>query len=82
MYIGQAEIAPCMFKGKPFVIKAHQMKNGCMHIMNMNLALFRKEPVIISCAMRVPTLNTTARKPHGGKPCNLLLLEGIIAGSL
>ena len=47
------------------MIKAHQMKNGGMHIMNMNFALFREEAVIISCAMRVPTLNSTARKPHG-----------------
>ena len=67
MHIGQAEVAPCMFKGKPFMIKAHQMKNGGMHIMNMNFALFREEAVIISCAMRVPTLNSTAALPSSGQ---------------
>ena len=51
MHISQAEVATSMFEGKLFMIKTHQMKDGGMHIMNMNLAFFRKETVIIGGAM-------------------------------
>src|SRR5581483_8794248 len=65
MDVCKAKIPPAVPVGKLFVIDAHQMKYRGMQIMNVDLVLHRMPAKFIRGAIRHPSLDPTARQPHG-----------------
>ena len=61
--VGQAEVAPGMTIGQPFMVDAKQMENGRLKIMNSDEVLGDVEAHLVA-----GTVNHTATNPGTGKP--------------
>ena len=64
MDIGKAVITTGITIGKFFMIKAHEVKNGGMKVVNMNSIFDCGKPKFIGCTVTETAFDATARHPY------------------
>ena len=65
IYVGEARIPAGVAVGQPGVIKAEQVQNRGVQVVDVDLLLDRPKAEFIGGAMHVPALDAAARQPHG-----------------
>jgi hypothetical protein len=63
IYVGEARIPAGVAVGQPSVIKAEQVQNRGVQVVDVDLLLDRPKAEFIGGAMHVPALDAAARQP-------------------
>lgn len=77
MHVGEPEVSALKTVGQPGVIKAEQMEQGRIQIMNMDWLLDNVEPQIVRSPVDGSRLDSSPCKPHA--KCSVVVVSTVIA---
>ena len=70
--IGKAEVSARVTVGQVFVIESHEVKNGSVEIMNMDLVFHGREAEFVGRTVGHTTFDSSAGEPNG-KPVVIMI---------